>query len=552
MRLTDARNLIQEGFLGIRLVGKLASTLKKTIEPNQARAIILQRLEQREDDFIELAKKCIYDQPANPYLRLLKHAGCEYGDLESLVHKEGLESVLHALHRQGVYLTSKEFRGECETIRGNTRFTLNPQQTRNPFAKRHIPIRSSGSRSHGTQIVRSLEFVLDNTFYLALYLDARKSFAQEQIAKKNVTQKSNLTELATWSVPGGVNLSNLIKFICVGAPVSRWFSQLDTKAGELSSRYRLSSRVLELGGLLAGVPIPSPEYVSLDNPLPIIQWMKSCLLEGRIPHLNTFPSSAVNLAQCARDANIDLQGAQLTLTGEPTTQARLESIKQSNIDAFPQMGCVEVGSVGCGCLEPEAPDDMHLLKDLHAVIQPGEFNDGIDIKPQSLLFSTLRLSSPLILLNVSLGDQATLRNRTCGCPLGDLGLDTHLQHVRSFEKLTSGGMALLDTEIIHVIEDELPKIFGGGPTDYQLLEDERNDGKPQLRLVIHPRVGSLDEDKVKETFLQKVASGSGAEKMTSLVWRDTGMLTVERGTPKTTSTGKIQHMHIERHQKKQN
>jgi hypothetical protein len=107
-------------------------------------------------------------------------------------------------------------------------------------------------------------------------------------------------------------------------------------------------------------------------------------------------------------------------------------------------------------------------------------------------------------------------------------------------------MAFLDTEIIHVIEDELPKMFGGGPTDYQLLEDERDDGKPQLRLVIHPRVGSLDVDKVKETFLQKIASGSGAEKLTSLVWRDTDMVTVERGAPKTTSTGKIQHMHIER------
>ena len=67
MRIKEARNLIQEGFLGIRLVGKLASTLKKTIEPDQARAIIRQRLEQREDDFIEIAKKCIYAQPQSPY-----------------------------------------------------------------------------------------------------------------------------------------------------------------------------------------------------------------------------------------------------------------------------------------------------------------------------------------------------------------------------------------------------------------------------------------------------------------------------------------------------
>jgi hypothetical protein len=549
MTLTEARNLIQEGFLGIRLVGKLATTLKKTIKPNQARAIIRQRLEQREDDFIELAKKCIYDLPESPYLRLLKHAGCEYGDFESLVHKEGLEDALHTLFRQGVFLTSKEFRGECEIIRGNTRIVVSPQKLKNPYVKSHVPIRSSGSRSHGTQIVRDLEFVLDNTFSLVAYLDARKNFGQEHIVKKNGTNKGNLTELATWSVPGGVILSSFIKLICAGSTPSRWFSQLDTKSQELSFRYRLSSRVLELGGLLAGIPIPSPEYVLLENPLPIIQWMKNCLEKGWIPHLFTFASSAIHLTQRALDSNINLEGAQLTISGEPITPARLEFIKRSRVDALPAMGCVEVGHVGYGCLMPETADDMHLLTDLHAVIQPGDFYSRPNLRPQALLFSCIRLSSPLILLNVSIGDQAHLKKRSCGCPLGSLGLDTHIQKVRSFEKLTSGGMAFLDTEIIHVIEDELPKMFGGRPTDYQLLEDERDDGKPQLRLVIHPRVESLDVDKVKETFLQKIASGSGAEKLTSLVWRDTDMVTVERGVPKTTSTGKIQHMHIERQKK---
>ena len=533
MRIKEARNLIQEGFLGIRLVGKLASTLKKTIEPDQARAIIRQRLEQREDDFIEIAKKCIYAQPQSPYLRLLKHAGCEYGDFESLIHKEGLEGALHNLFRQGVYLTSKEFRGDCETVRGNTRIVVTPKKLQNPFAKRHIPIRSSGSRSHGTQIVRSLDFIHDTTIYLVLYLEARQNSAR--------------SELATWSVPGAVILSSFIKFILAGSPPSHWFSQLDAKAHELSIRYRLSTHVLEWGGTLAGIPIPHPEYVSLDDPSPIIQWMTDCLQREQTPHLFTYTSAAVRLAQCALKADIDLQGVQITMSGEPTTPARLESIKRSGVNALPAMGCVEVGHIGYGCLTPEAPDDMHLLKDLHAVIQPGESNDSPDLRTHALLFSTLRLSSPLILLNVSLGDEAKLKRRPCGCFQGELGMNTHIQYVRSFEKLTSGGMAFLDTEIIHVIEDELPKMFGGGPTDYQLLEDERDDGKPQLRLIIHPRVGSLDLDKVKEIFLQKIASGSGAEKLTSLVWQNAEMVTVERGTPKTTSTGKIQHMHIEQH-----
>jgi hypothetical protein len=380
-----------------------------------------------------------------------------------------------------------------------------------------------------------LDFIRDTTVFLALYLEAR--------------QNSTRSELATWSVPGGVILSSLIKFVLAGATPTRWFSQLDTKSHELSLRYRLSTRILGWGGKLAGTSIPHPEYVSLDDPSPIIQWMKSCLQRGQTPHLFTFTSAAVCLAQRALETNVDLSGALITMSGEPTTPARLKTVKSCGVDALPAMGCVEVGHIGYGCLNPEAPDDMHLLKDLHVVIQPGESNDRPDLKSNALLFSTLRLSSPLVLFNVSLGDQAILKKRACGCFQEELGMDTHIQNVRSFEKLTSGGMAFLDTEIVQVIEEELPKMFGGGPTDYQLIEDERDDGKPLLRLIIHPRVASLDLDKVKVTFLQKIASGSGAEKLTSLLWRDTDMVSVERGVPKMTTTGKIQHMHLNKHKK---
>ncbi|MBM3285517.1 MAG: hypothetical protein FJY81_06555 [Candidatus Aminicenantes bacterium] len=338
-------------------------------------------------------------------------------------------------------------------------------------------------------------------------------------------------------------MSSLVKLISSGSPPSRWFSQLSPTRHELNVRYRLSARVLEISGRIAGVPVPRPEYVSLENPLPVLLWIKGCLKKGQIPHLFTFSSSAVRLARCALDAGVDLSGAQLTISGEPITKARMDTIRRCHAEALPAMGCVEAGHIGYGCLTPGAPDDMHLLKDLHAVIQPGEPNDGPDLPARALLFSTLRLSSPLILLNVSLGDQAVLETRACGCLLGRLGLDTHLHSVCSFEKLTSGGMALLDVDIIRLLEEELPKRFGGGPTDYQLLEDEDADGRPNIRLVVHPRVGHLEPGKVKDAFLRLIASDSGAERLTSLLWRDAGAVSVERGVPRTTATGKIQHLH---------
>jgi hypothetical protein len=76
----------------------------------------------------------------------------------------------------------------------------------------------------------------------------------------------------------------------------------------------------------------------------------------------------------------------------------------------------------------------------------------------------------MVLLNLSLGDHARLERRACGCPLERLGWDTHLETIRSFEKLTAAGMNFLDVDVIRVLEEILPARFGGGPTDYQLQE----------------------------------------------------------------------------------
>lgn len=234
------------------------------------------------------------------------------------------------------------------------------------------------------------------------------------------------------------------------------------------------------------------------------------------------------------------------MSGEPITPTRMATVKKSHADALPSMGCVELGHVGYGCLNPETADDMHLQKDLYAAIQPGQQSGSIPLHPNTLLFSSLRKATPLILLNFSNGDLAVLKQRSCGCPLGRLGLDTHYSFTRSIEKLTSGGMAFLDTDIMQILEQKLPKKFGGGPTDYQLREDETPGGNPQLCLVVHPRLGSLDEAALKAFFLEKIGSGSGAEKLTSMIWRDSDMLRIERCAPSITATGKIQHMHVQK------
>jgi hypothetical protein len=61
----------------------------------------------------------------------------------------------------------------------------------------------------------------------------------------------------------------------------------------------------------------------------------------------------------------------------------------------------------------------------------------------------------------------------------------------------------------------LPAFFGGGPTDYQFLENE-------------------------------TGAGSASEKMLERIWQDSEFVTVERAVPRVTQAGKAQHVHVER------
>jgi hypothetical protein len=528
--IAQARTFFREGFMGARLITKLPSFLKQPISADEARKAVQARLDRREEDFLDHVRRFVYSRPDSPYLKLLDIAGCEFGDVQGLVRKEGVEAALGRLCDHGVYLTSKEFHGRCEVVRGASRFLIKPSTLMNPTSRPHVPLRSSGSRSSGTPVTMDLAFFRDTAVDTVFYLDARKSITSEK---------------ATWEVPGGVALYRILTLSLSGVPPVHWFSQLDLTGPGLDLRYKGSTRILELGGWLAQTSLPRPRFVPLEDPLPIVRWMEDSLRRGKTPHLFTYASSAVRLSLRAQEMGVDLKGTQITMSGEPTTEARLKTVRQSNAEVFPAMGSAECGYIGYGCLDPASPDDMHLLKDLHAVIQPGHGDSGSGLTPKSLLVTSLRPTAPLIMLNVSLGDQAELRSRRCGCPLGSVGLDVHLEHVRSPEKLTSGGMACFDSDIIRILEEVLPSRFGGAPTDYQILEDEVEDGRPRLKLIVHPSLGPLDETQLKSAFLGALGSGAGAEKLTSMLWRDTSILTVERGPAKTTSTGKILHMHIQ-------
>ncbi len=522
---------LDELLMGARFLRQLPTFLRKPVVPGEARATLRRRLENRGAEFLALVRHAIYNHQSSPYRALLRQAGCEYGDLERLVRESGVEGALQVLVHQGVYVTVEEFKGLREVARGSVTLQVHGGLFRNPAAAPHIAGRSSGSRGARVSVPLDLAFVRERSINYSL------------IASHIFTGQASH---GIWKTPGGDAIDNLLCFAGFGAVPERWFLQVDPAASGLRPEYRWSAWALRAGGWLADLQLPKPEIVTHNDPLPVARWMAASLHAGVTPHLQVFSSAAVGLCQAARGAGLDLEGAWLMVGGEPFTPARAATIRAAGATAFPRYGTAEAPSIALGCLRAKAADDVHLLSDLYAMTQASTVPSAEILPPRALFISTLRATAPLILLNVSLGDQAVLGQSACGCPLEALGWTTHLNTIRSFEKLTAGGMTFLDSNLIRILEEVLPLRFGGGPTDYQLVEEEGADGRPSVRLLVHPRVSLVDLDAVGEAFLEGIAAGAGADRVMGMVWRDSKLLSVEQREPFATASGKILYLHAGR------
>jgi hypothetical protein len=95
----------------------LPKFLRERVTVQGAEEQIKRALNARADAFLSLARARIYDSPDSPYRPLLEHAGCEFSDLRTHVRRYGLEGTLEQLAREGVYLTSDEFKGKKAVVR---------------------------------------------------------------------------------------------------------------------------------------------------------------------------------------------------------------------------------------------------------------------------------------------------------------------------------------------------------------------------------------------------------------------------------------------------
>jgi hypothetical protein len=497
---------------------------------SKARNELRTRLASRDSSFLNVLREEVFARSSSPYHRLLAHAGCELGDIEQLLQTSGLEGTLEVLRTRGVYLTTDEYKRRTPVTRGSLRLDVSTSELESSARRDDFPLMSSGSRGRGTRVMLDLEDVGIQFALRALVYQARGDTGWHH---------------ATWTIPGGTELVSALQLSPTSQPRKRRFVMVDYDNPALDPHYRWGSMAVRLAGRLAGLDIPATTLVPMDSPGPIVQWLAGVLGGGNVPHLETSSSAAVQICRTAADSDVDIEGAQFTIGGEPVTRARLEEIRRVGAVAVPRYTCVEAGHIGYGCLAPTAPDDVHMATDLVAINQAST-DASTTTGPGDLFLTSLRRRARLLLLNVSVGDQGIVSRRDCGCPMAELGWNTHLHSIRSNEKATAGGMTLPDSQVVTIVEDHLPTLFGGGPGHYQLVELQGSGGVPRLELVVDPVVGPLDEQAVSDAFLQALAAGGGTSHLMGTVWRDASFLTIVRETPRMSGGRKVLHLITER------
>ncbi len=498
----------------LRLCRDLPRFLRSPIPIEAAGERIRQRLESRATRFLEMVERYVYGYPGSPYLRLLRMAGCELGDLRALVAREGVEGALTQLAAAGVYVTFEELKGRQPIVRGSTSFTVRERDFDTPGVQAHFEAYTGGSSGAPSVIRTNLGYIADLAWDTAAALDAHGLRQADHVV---------------WLTAG---VKVLLTYSALGRPPLAWFYSTTP----LPAKIRAGAWLLATLGRWAAFPLPRPRYADLRAPAGLARWLAGL----RQPICVTaYASSAVRVCRAARDLELPLHHVTFVTLGEPFTAAKQAMVTGAGARPLVRYAFNEGGILGYACASPGAPDDLHLLHHAHPVIRHWRRLSRTGEMVEALLVTSLREYPPKVLLNAETGDVAKIEIRSCDCPLGALGLTTHLSNIRSFEKLSSEGMTFARGNLLRVLEETLPARVGGTAADYQVIERDGEDGVSRLELLVDPRLGPLDEERIRAIFLEELGASGAAERLGTALWERAGTVVVRRTPPMATPAGKV-------------
>jgi hypothetical protein len=514
-----------------RFAWGLPSFLRHTMSLEEARTLVQHRMVERETNFLRLVERGIFGYARSPYLPLLKLAGCTLEDIRQMVRTQGLEDTLRALREAGVYVTFEEFKGRAPIVRHGQVFPVPAQDFDNPYLSHYYQAETGGSTGAGTRVGVDLSHLAALAPCLMLTWDAHNVLGVPTALWRGV-------------LPDGSGLNNILYTSRFGQVPQKWFSHIATRDWRHPLRYHLATYGTVIIGRLWGAAIPWPETVPVDQAHVVARWAAETLQAHGACLILTQVSRALRVCLAAQEAGRDLDGATFVVGGEPTTPAKMQAITHTGARCFPTYTLVEAGRLGVGCSKPVDEGDLHFLKDAFALVQYPHQIPGSDYTVPAFHLTSLLSTTPKLMLNVETDDYGVLETRACGCPLEAYGFTEHLRHIRSFQKLTGEGVTLVGSDMVHILEAVLPARFGGSPLDYQLLEEEDEQGFTRLSLVVSPKVALPEETVVIAAVLEALSQGSIAADSAQAVWNQARTLRVKRMEPIWTARGKLMPLHL--------
>ena len=521
----------------LRMFGRYAKGmrgyLRTPIRAGEAGREIQRLREARAGAFLRVLERGVYGSPDSPYRALLVHAGVEHSDVAALVAERGVEGALEVLYDAGCRVSLDEFKGRKPIERGSLRLEVRPEDFDNPLLVKHYEARTSGSRGVGRRLAVDLDMLAHEALHHAAFQD---------------TMGIRDRPFGLWRPlpPTGSGIKNLLLQLKSGRPLDRWFTPtpLHATGGGPKAVFFLATTFAATRAWSSGMPVP--RHQPIGEARPVAEWLAACRAAGRPAMLDATVSSSIRVCLAARDLGLDISDTFFRVGGEPLTATRAEIFASAGARVGCHYSVSEIGRLGIWCPEGEAIDDVHLVEDKIAVLQRPQTVAGGERTVDALVFTTLVPSVPKLALNVEVDDYGVLERRPCGCVLHAAGNDLHLHTIRSHEKLTSEGTTFMGEDLVVLVDELLPRRFGGSPTDWQLVEEEEN-GLPRVTIVARPELGPLDENEVLAAVLSHFETGSDhGNRAAAGLWRDGGTLRVARREPYRTVTSKVLPLHVVR------
>jgi hypothetical protein len=506
-----------------RFARGLRRLVRHPVRPEVARATVTAERAAREERFLRSLDVLVWPYGSSPARRLLDHAGMEPEDVARLVADEGLDGALAVLRDTGVYVSYEEYQGSRLALRGSATFEFAPSDFFNPATVADYLGSTGGSRGAGTTVELSFAYERRQAVLRSLGYQASGTLGAPS---------------AIWLpvFPSAAGFGAVIKAMGGGNPPERWFSQIANRTAGVTAHKQQFNSLLPLLNTVARTHVPLPEHVPTSDPDPVVDWLADALRrEGRAT-IAGYASSITAAARRATERGVDLTGSVAYPASEPVTTAKLDTMRAAGMATWPLYAFVPEGAIGMAC--PHLPpEEYHLWDhDLAVVPRRRERDDGVEV--DAFCWTSLSIEAPRVLLNVENDDYGDVHtdDTRCTCLLGVIGVRTRLGGIRGLSKVVAAGISVPGEVFDRITDEALPARVGGGPGDFQFVEDEV-DGGAVVSLRVSPDLGSVDEDLALDVVTAILGESDNGVLATE-VWRPAGTLRVVRAAPLQTRAGK--------------